>query len=57
MASIRPLDTIRPAATRVAGGLGIGRAPAHENARRLGGNVRVESAPGRGSRFTFWLLR
>jgi two-component system, chemotaxis family, CheB/CheR fusion protein len=45
------------AATRVAGGMGIGLAAAREYARLVRGDVEVESAPGRGSTFSFWLPR
>jgi two-component system, chemotaxis family, CheB/CheR fusion protein len=48
---------VNSAATRVAGGMGIGLAAAREYARLLGGDVAVESAPGHGSTFSFWLPR
>jgi signal transduction histidine kinase len=45
------------ASTRAAGGLGIGLAAAREYARLLGGDVSMESEPGSGSTFRFWLPR
>ena len=43
--------------TRASGGMGIGLAAAREYARLLGGDVEVESEPGMGSTFRFWLPR
>jgi signal transduction histidine kinase len=41
--------------TRANGGLGIGLAAAREYARLLGGDVDMNSQPGKGSTFRFWL--
>ncbi|HSJ07289.1 MAG TPA: chemotaxis protein CheB [Longimicrobiales bacterium] len=41
--------------TRVNGGLGIGLAAAREYARLLGGDIEMDSDPGEGSTFRFWL--
>jgi two-component system, chemotaxis family, CheB/CheR fusion protein len=41
--------------TRANGGLGIGLAAAREYARLLGGDVEIDSEPGEGSTFRFWL--
>ncbi|HYJ79574.1 MAG TPA: chemotaxis protein CheB [Longimicrobiaceae bacterium] len=45
------------ASTRSFGGMGIGLAAAREYSRLLGGEVEVESEPGRGSTFRVWLPR
>jgi two-component system CheB/CheR fusion protein len=45
------------ATTGGAGGMGIGLAAAREFSRLLGGEVEVESEPGRGSTFRVWLPR
>ncbi len=42
-------------ATRLTGGLGIGLAVARQYGRLLGGDVEVESEPGKGSTFRVWL--
>ena len=46
---------VRDGNDRSSGGLGIGLAAARGTARLLGGDVEVESEPGRGSTFRFWL--
>jgi signal transduction histidine kinase len=43
------------ASTRANGGLGIGLAAARQYARLLGGDIDVDSEPGEGSTFSFWL--
>ncbi len=47
----------RTAPRPTAGGMGIGLAAAREFSRLLGGEVEVESEPGRGSTFRVWLPR
>jgi signal transduction histidine kinase len=44
-------------ATRKAGGAGLGLSVSRRLARALGGDLSVESAIGKGSRFRFWLPR
>ena len=44
-------------ATRKAGGAGLGLSVSRRLARALGGDLSVESALGKGSRFRFWLPR
>jgi signal transduction histidine kinase len=44
-------------ATRKTGGAGLGLSVSRRLARALGGDLNVESAIGRGSRFRFWLPR
>jgi signal transduction histidine kinase len=46
----RPFDT-----TKGSKGMGIGAYQVREYVRSIGGRVRVESAPGQGTRFTLWL--
>ena len=44
-------------ATRKAGGAGLGLSVSRRLARALGGDLTVESAIGKGSRFRFWVPR
>jgi signal transduction histidine kinase len=46
----KPFDT-----TKGSKGMGIGAYQVREYVRSIGGRVKVESAVGRGSRFTIWL--
>jgi len=48
---------VESAATRSFGGMGIGLAAAREFSRLLGGEVELESEPGRGSTFRVWIPR
>jgi signal transduction histidine kinase len=46
----KPFDT-----TKGSKGMGIGAYQVREYVRTVGGRVKVQSAPGQGTRFTFWL--
>lgn len=48
-------ELFRPFASTKAGGFGIGAYEARELARAMGGSLRVESTPGKGTRFTLRL--
>jgi signal transduction histidine kinase len=51
----QPFVQVDPSNTRKQGGAGLGLAIGLELARRMGGNLTLESASGEGSCFTLWL--